>query len=125
MLLDSLKGLGSSLVDMIKTKIEIFSLDLKVDRIHFVRILVAGASGLFMVALGVVVGVFWLVQAFREADRFLVMGIIALSFLLIGSLVLAILARRLGKLPGPFAGTLAEFEKDREAFVGKQIEDRR
>ena len=120
MLLESLKGLGQTFVEILRTRMEILSLDVKEDRIRLVSILMLGAFSFLLLSLGIILGVFWLIVTFWEADRLLVMGILTAVLMGCGLILLALLVWRLRSGPGPFEGTIAELNKDREALVGRE-----
>jgi uncharacterized membrane protein YqjE len=54
-----------------------------------------------------------------EGNRLLVLGILTGVFVISGAVLLFLLVTRLRNLPGAFDGTLAEFDKDREALGGR------
>ena len=116
MLLESIKGLGETLVEVMRVKIEILSLDVKESRIRFLSILMLGVFSLLLLSLGIILGIFWLIIAFWESDRLLVMGILSAVLLSGGSVMLAVLIWKLKNGPEPFEGTISELNKDSEAF---------
>jgi uncharacterized membrane protein YqjE len=118
MLIESVKGLGKTFVQILCTRLETLSLDIKEDRIRFVSLLVLGASTVALLTLGVVTGALWIVLAFGEANRVLVVGLLTGIFLTAGLIAMAFMIRRLTTLPGAFEGTIAELDKDREALGG-------
>jgi uncharacterized membrane protein YqjE len=71
-------------------------------------------------SMGVVMGAFWLVVAFWDTHRMLVMGLLTGGFLGGGLLALAVLASRAKNGPRLFSATLAELEKDRDALGGRR-----
>jgi uncharacterized membrane protein YqjE len=125
MLFDSLKGIGRAFFEILINRVETLSLDLKEDRYRFVSLLLLGASAFFVLALGVVLGVFFLVMAFWASSRLLAIGIIMAVFLSVGLSLFALLVRKIKTLPGPFEGILSEFYKDREALGGRRRGDKR
>ena len=125
MLFDSLKGIGRAFFEILINRVETLSLDLKEDRYRFVSLLLLGASAFFVLALGVVLGVFFIVMAFWASSRLLAIGIIMAVFLSVGLSLFALLVRKIKTLPGPFEGILSEFYKDREALGGRRRGDKR
>jgi uncharacterized membrane protein YqjE len=65
-------------------------------------------------------GAFWLVVAYWDTNRMLVLGLLTGAFLGGGALALAALAFRVRTGPRLFANTIAELEKDREALGGRR-----
>jgi uncharacterized membrane protein YqjE len=118
MVLDSLKRLARTAVEIVRTRLELLSLDVEEAKVRFLSILLAGAVAFFCLSLGVVMGAFWLVVAFWDTHRMLVLGLLTGAFLGGGLLALATLAWRAKKGPRLFAATLGELEKDSEALRG-------
>ena len=124
MLFDSLKGIGRAFFDIFINRIETLTLDLKEDRYRFVSLLLLGASAFFILTLGIILGVFFLVLTFWESSRLLAIGILMGLFLVAGLFLFAVLVRKIKTLPGPFEGILSEFYKDREALGGRRRGDK-
>jgi uncharacterized membrane protein YqjE len=116
MILESLKGLGRTFVEILGNRVETLSLDLKEDRIRFVSLLLLGASAFFVLSLGIILVVFFLVLTFWTTNRLMVIGILTAMFLGGGLILLALLVQRVRNMPGPFEGTLSELYKDRDAL---------
>ena len=119
MLIESLRGLGRTLVEIVGNRLESLALDVKEDRIRLVSLLMLGAFTFFMISLGIILAVFFVILASWEGNRLLVLGILAGLFAATGAVLLFLLITRLRNLPGAFDGTLAEFDKDREALGGR------
>ncbi len=124
MLLDSLRSLTGTLVETLRTRLELLSLDLEEAKLRFLSLLLLGALAFLGFALGMVLAVFWLVAVFWDTHRLLVMGLLTGFFLGGGALALAVLAWKAGKGPGLFAATIAELRKDRDA-LGRARESKR
>lgn len=120
MLFDSLKEFGRTAVELVRTRLELLSLDVEEAKLRLLSILFLGAAAFFCVSLGLVMGAFWLVVAFWDTHRTLVLGLLTGGFLGGGLLALALLAWRARKGPRLFSATLGELEKDREALGGRR-----
>jgi uncharacterized membrane protein YqjE len=120
MLLESLKGLARTAVELVQTRLDLLSLDVEEAKLRFLSILLAGAVAFFCLSIGLVMGAFWLVVAFWDSHRMMVLGLLTGAFLGGGLLALAVLAWKAKKGPRLFAGTLGELEKDREALGGRR-----
>ena len=116
MILESIKGLGRTFVEILGNRVETLSLDLKEDRIRFVSLLLLGASAFFVLSLGIILVVFFLVLTFWTTNRLMVIGILTAMFLGGGLILLALLVQRVRNMPGPFEGTLSELYKDQDAL---------
>jgi uncharacterized membrane protein YqjE len=116
MLLDSLKRLARTAVELLQRRLELLSRDVEDAKVRFLSILLLGAVALLCLALGLVTGTLWLVVAFWDTHRMLVLGSLTGAFLGGGLLALAALGWRARRGPRLFDGTLAELEKDRDAL---------
>ena len=116
MLLDSLKRLARTAHEIVRTRLELLSLDVEEAKVRLLSILLLGAVAFLCLSLGLVMGAFLLVVAFWDTHRVLVLGILTGGFLGGGLLSLAALAWRAKRGPRLFAGTLGEFGKDSEAL---------
>ncbi len=118
MVLESLKRLARTAVELVRTRLELLSLDVEEAKLRLLSILLAGAIAFFCFSLGLVMAAFWLVVAFWDTHRMLVLGLLTGAFLGGGLLALAVLAWKAKKGPRLFAATLAELERDRDALGG-------
>lgn len=118
MVLDSLKRLARSAVELVQTRLELLSLDVEEAKLRLLSTLLLGAVAFLFLSLGVVMGALWLVAAYWETHRMLVLGLLTGGFLGAGLLGLAALAWRARAGPRLFSASLAELEKDREALGG-------
>jgi uncharacterized membrane protein YqjE len=125
MLLESIKGLGETLIEVMRIKVEILSLDVKESRIRFISLLMLGVFSLLLLTLGIILGVFWLIIAFWESDRLLIMGVLSGIILFSGMLMLTVFLWKLKHSPEPFASSIAELNKDSAALGLLASRDRR
>lgn len=120
MIFESLKRLVRTAVELVRTRLELLSLDVEEAKLRLLSILLLGAVAFFCLTFGLALGAFWLVVAFWETHRLLVLGILTGTFLGGGLVALAALAWRAKKGPRLFATTLAELGKDAEALGGRR-----
>jgi uncharacterized membrane protein YqjE len=118
MLLDSLRSLARTLVEILRTRLEMLALDLEEAKLRLLSLLLLGALAFLGFALGTVLAAFWLVAVFWDTHRLLVLGLLTGVFLGGGALALALLAAKARRSPSPFAATLEELRKDRDAMGG-------
>jgi uncharacterized membrane protein YqjE len=116
MLLKSLKDLGQTFVEIIRTRIEILSLDVNEARIRFVSILIISAFAFFFLAFGTIIAAFWLIAIFWESHRLLILGTLTAVFLGGGLIFLILLVWKLKKGPKFLKGTIDELKKDSAAL---------
>ena len=120
MVLDSLKRLARTAVELVQTRLELLSLDVEEAKLRLLSALFVGALAFFFLSMGLAMGAFWLVVAFWDTHRMLVLGLLTGAFLGAGLLAIAVLAWRSKHGPRLFAATLAELEKDRDALGGRR-----
>jgi uncharacterized membrane protein YqjE len=119
MLLKSLKDLGQTIVEIMRTRLEILSLDVKEARIRFVSILILSAFAFFFIVFGIMIAVFLLIAIFWESHRLLVMGSLSAFFIGGGLILLLMLVWKLKKGPGFLKGTIDELRKDSAALSSR------
>ncbi len=113
-LLDSLRRFGSTALEIIHTRIELFATELDEERARIARALWLAVIGIFCLSLGILLVVLFLVVLFWDSHRLLVLGLLALGFLGAGSAAMLALRARLSQRTKLFAQTLDELQRDRE-----------
>ena len=113
-LLDSLRRFGSTALEIIHTRIELFATELDEERARIARALWLAVISIFCLSLGVLLVVLFLVVLFWDSHRLLVLGLLALGFLGTGSAAMLALRARLSQRTKLFAQTLDELQRDRE-----------
>ncbi len=113
-LLDSLRRFGSTALEIIHTRIELFATELDEERARIARALWLAVIGIFCLSLGILLVVLFLVVLFWDNHRLLVLGLLALGFLGAGSAAMLALRARLSQRTKLFAQTLDELQRDRE-----------
>jgi uncharacterized membrane protein YqjE len=116
MLLDTLKILGSTLAEIVRTRLEILSLDVEEAQIRLVSWVVLFLFSFFFVTSAVILGVIFVLTAFWESQRLLALGILTGTFFLLGFLLLCILYWKVNHSPSLLSGFLREQEKDFDLF---------
>jgi uncharacterized membrane protein YqjE len=115
-LLDSLSGAGRTLVEAVQIRLSLFANELEEQGARFARVAMLWAIGGFCAGVAVILASLFLVVLFWDSHRLTVLG------LLIGFFTIAAVAAVYGgKMllsgrPRPFADTLAELERDRQAL---------
>jgi uncharacterized membrane protein YqjE len=120
MLFDSLKRLARTAVELVHTRLELLALDVEEAKVRLLSILLLGALAFFCLSFGLALGAFWLVAAFWETHRVLVLGILTGAFLGGGLLALAVLSWQARRGPRLFSSTIEELKKDAEALGGRR-----
>ncbi len=110
----SVKALAATLLAVVHTRLELFSVELEEEWVRASSILTWGLVGLFCAGIGVVFATLLLVFALWETHPLLALGIPAGLFLLIAVFSLRVATAKLKAKPRPFAASLAELAKDRD-----------
>jgi uncharacterized membrane protein YqjE len=113
-LFESLTRLASSLVAIGQSRLELLSTDVEEARSHAFSLMMLGVSALFFLGLGVGLATVFLVVAFWDTERLLVLGALAGVYLAVGVAIAAVATRRARRRYKPFAASLAELHKDRQ-----------
>lgn len=112
--LASVRRLGSSVLGLLGSRLELFSVELQEEKLRVIRLLVwlAVACALALAGLLIVIGAlalfFW-----QKAGYAGLLGV-ALGVFAVAAVVFGLLRRRLQREATPFAGTAGEFRKDME-----------
>ena len=118
----SLRGsaarLGASLLGLVRTRLELASIEFAEERnrIQQQLVLLVAASGLLM--FGVLFAAMWVVVYFWDTNRLTAIAIVALVFAAAGAALLLVRSQAARSAPTPFSATIAEFERDRVALAG-------
>jgi uncharacterized membrane protein YqjE len=118
-LFGSVKALAATLLAVVHTRLELFSVELEEEWVRASSILTWCMVGLFSAGIGVVFATLFLVFALWETHPLLALGIPAVLFLLIAVLSLRVVTAKLKAKPRPFAASLAELAKDRDQFISR------
>jgi uncharacterized membrane protein YqjE len=113
-LLGSLRLLVRSLLQVVVTRVEIFSTELAEERFNLTTLALVALTILFCIQAGLILAVLFLVLAVSNEHRLMALGIGA-GVLLLGALGGVLWLRAwLKSRPPMFGATLTELRKDRE-----------
>lgn len=113
-LLGSLRGLTSTIIEVIYTRLELFAVELDEERRRIARALWLAAVGAFCLSLGILLAVLFLVVLFWDTHRLLVLGTLAFGFLAAGIAAMIAFRARLADRTRLFSQTLEELHNDRD-----------
>ena len=116
-LFDSLKVLGATLLAIAHTRLELLSNDLEEERVWLSSMLVWGLVALFCAGLGVLLATLFVVVALWDTHRLLVLGILAILFLLGAALACRVVLGKARTKPRLFAATIGELSKDHKELT--------
>ena len=119
----SLRGsaarLGASLLGLVRTRLELASLELaeERDRVQQQLTLLLAAMAMFMFAVLFLAS--WVIAYYWDTHRLTAIAIVAVVFAGAGAALLALRSQAASVAPTPFAATIAEFERDRAMLAGR------
>ena len=116
-LFDSLKELVGTLLAIAHTRLELFSTEIKEQRVWLSSMLVWTLVALFCAGVGVVLATLFVVIALWDTHRLLALGIPGILFLLGAALAWLIVLGKARAKPRLFEASLAELSKDRKELT--------
>ncbi|MGZ8263439.1 MAG: phage holin family protein [Burkholderiales bacterium] len=116
-LFESLRGLGSTLVAVLHTRVELLSTELERERARVVRVLLLAVVAVFFLGLGALTLTIFIVVLFWDSQRLVAIGFLTAVYLAIGLGVLMFAKRDMSRRSPLFSATRAQLTKDREYFT--------
>jgi len=113
-MLSSIKNLGSTAVEMIQTRLELFSSDIQIGWQRLLSILVLVIITLFSLLFGLVLLAILIVVLYWDSHRVLVLSLMTGGFLSIGILLALLVRVQINAMPRLFEASLGELAKDRD-----------
>jgi uncharacterized membrane protein YqjE len=113
-ILSSIKNLGSTAVEMIQTRLELFSSDIQIGWQRLLSVLVLVIITLFSLLFGLVLLAILIVVLYWDSHRVLVLSLVTGGFLSIGILLALYVRAQINAMPRLFEASLGELAKDRE-----------
>jgi uncharacterized membrane protein YqjE len=112
--------LGASLLGLARTRLELASVEFteERDRIQRQLTLLIGAVGLLLFAAFFAAA--WVVVYFWDTNRLTAVAGVACVFAAAAAVLLLMRSQAARSAPTPFAATLAELERDRDALAGRE-----
>lgn len=109
----------ASVIGLVKNRLELFSLELKEEKLRLVQLIIWSAATVFAALMALVSASFAVVYAFWSTALLQALLGLTLFYLVVFGAVLWRLRRCFTGQPKPFASTLAEFEKDHSCIPPK------
>ena len=117
---DAIRALSASLLQLGRTRLELFGIEFAEQKENAVRAGVLAAVGLLCLAMAAAVFSAFVIVVFWDSPyRLLAVGLLGLAWLLAGLLCLWLVMRNLRRAQRPFALTLAELERDLQALASR------
>jgi uncharacterized membrane protein YqjE len=115
-LVDSLSGAARSLVETVQVRLSLFANELEEQGARYAHVAMLWAVGGFCAGVAVILASMFLVVVFWDSHPLTVLGLLT-GFFAIAAVAAIMFARSLmSSRPRPFADTLAELERDRQAL---------
>jgi uncharacterized membrane protein YqjE len=115
-LMDSLKRMTGTLLDIVQTRLELLAYEFEAERLRVGQMLLLGSIALFCFGLSILLCTVLIVVLCWDSHRELVLASLSVLFLITG-LFMANKLRYLARArPGLFSGSLAELAHDLEAL---------
>ncbi|CAM4375300.1 phage holin family protein [Bordetella muralis] len=111
----SVSSVASSLVGMLRTRLELFSLEAAEEKTRLIKLLGSAFAALLFLTLAVLVFTVTIAVAFWPTEnRYVALGLLAAVYALVGLVLLLSIRRQLLFGPMPFAATVEELGRDAE-----------
>lgn len=119
-LYESAKSLVRNIIESLRTRLHLFSLELAEEKARVLSLAVFGAAAFICALVGLIFsGAFFIVWAWDTPYRLLIAGLVPLFFLLAAGVLLQV-GRQRNKARGPmFAASLGEMVKDIDKLRGR------
>ncbi len=114
---ESLKRVAGTMFSIAQTRLELLANELEEERLHFEQTLLYSGIALFFFGLSIMLLTVFIVVAFWDSQRLLVLGSLAALFFIAGLLVWNASRNLIRKTPKLFSTSLAELSSDRNQLV--------
>jgi uncharacterized membrane protein YqjE len=115
-LFDSLRQLAGTALELVQVRLELLVSDLEIEKLRLVEVALRALIGLMLVALGLVLLIFFVLLLLWDSYRLPALAVLTLLCLVGGLAVLQAAKRRLYQGEQMFAATRAELERDQAAL---------
>jgi uncharacterized membrane protein YqjE len=115
----NVRSLAADGVRAVRTRLELFGIEAQEEKARVIRQIVVAAASLYVMSLGILLAVLWLVMMSPADQRALVLGLIALVFLLGGAGALAWVWVENSTRKSFFPSTVSVLKGDEEALNGE------
>ena len=118
-LVESLRGMGRSLLSLMRTRAELLAIELEEEKARRKEMIILAVSGALFFALGVQLLAFLVVVVFWDTYRLTAITGVTVLYLGIAAWAFLRLNLKWRNSPAPFAATLEELGKDMDALQGR------
>ncbi len=113
---EPIQNFFSTLLGLGVTRLELAFTELEEERIRLADMAVSACLAFFFMGLAVMLSLLFLIVFMWDTQRLLTIGLLALTFLTLGSWCIWSLRNKARRRPRFMSATLAEFRLDRELF---------
>ncbi len=114
--MEALRRTGDSLLGLVQSRFELFTLELREEKLRDLNLLIWLAVALAFIVAGLLFALGTLAIYLWNAAGYAGLIVLAVATIAAGAAILAGIVHRIQAGPGPFAETIAEFRKDRECL---------
>ena len=115
-LLDSARNLLTGLLDLGRTRFELFSTELREEMTRLAAAIIGGLAAMMLAVIGLVFGAVAIILTVSDANRVAVTVGAAVFFLVAAGAVALVVHRLTNVKPRPFEATLSELQRDLTAI---------
>ena len=114
----TLARVTGDLVDMVRTRIELFGLELNIETSRVFGLLMLACAGIVFALLTVLIFSLLIAEYYWDTpQRLFAIGSLAGAYALIAVVCIFVLCRRMKNAPAPFQATMQELERDVQMFA--------
>jgi uncharacterized membrane protein YqjE len=113
----SLQGLLATLLDILQTRLALFSVEVEEEKLRLLKTMAWGAAAVMLAALGLGFAGVLIAVVFWEAHREWVLGLLTLAFALGATGAFCLARAQVRASSGWLQATLDELESDRQALL--------
>jgi uncharacterized membrane protein YqjE len=117
-LMQSLRGLAATALDVLKTRFELLVNEFEEERVRILELLVWGVAAFVFFVFSLLLFTFALIVLFWDTHRLLVTVLLGVAYLVV-AVVLFTVARARAQRPKVFKASLEELAKDRDTLASQ------
>lgn len=119
-LMASLRQLLATSAEVLRTRVEILSTEVEEEGVRVRELFLLEQVTLFFLGLGLLLLTLFVVLAFWDSHRLLVLAVFAVFYLAVGAGAALVLRHKFKTRPRIFSTTLSELGKDRDRLTSRQ-----
>lgn len=110
---------GATMVAVVRTRLELLSIDLEEERERLFSIMLIALAAVFLLGIGIVLAAILLVVIYWETNRLMVLSVLTAFFLLLGAALAAYAIQKTRSKPRLFTSSLSELNKDQQQLSSR------